>query len=133
MACCSQLTPSTEAHDTLNIAIPPVPTLAIDHHITAPIHDTAAEDIVVLLDLPVEKEDTDVHLLVSIKEEVLVDDALEALLVEDVVEAHHLLFTTIMIGIMIEEEEEEEDPLLHLSQRKIETEEQYSSLSSLLA
>lgn len=65
----------------------------------------------------------------SIKEEVLVEDALEVLLVEDVVEAHHLLFTTIMIGIMIEEEEEEEDPLLHLSQRKIEIEEQYSSLN----
>jgi hypothetical protein len=66
---------------------------------------------------------------VSIKEEVLVEDALEVLLVEDVVEPHHLLFTNILIGIMKEEEEEAEDLLPHLSQRKIEIEEQYLSLN----
>ena len=108
---------------TLNID-----TLHAPIHVTA-VHATvltAVGDTVVLLVHSVEKEDTDVLLLVSIKEEVVVEDTLEALHVEDVVEHHHHLFTmTLMIGIETAKEEDVADHLPHLYLKKIETEEQF--------
>jgi hypothetical protein len=112
-----------------------------------PIHATvllttdliAAGDIVVLLDhLVVEIEDIDVLLLVSIKEEVVVDALVEVLVIvlEDVVVdhlLHHYLFSTnLMIGILREEEEEEVVDLLHHPYlKKIEIEEPCLSLNWL--
>jgi hypothetical protein len=122
---------SKAAHD---MAIP----LAPIHAIALPTTDrTAAEDTDVLLDHLAEKEDIiiDALLLVSIKEEVVVEDVrvqvLVVLVVEDVVvDRPHCLFTTnLTIDIPREEEVEVVDPLLHLYLRKKEIEELCLSLN----
>lgn len=114
----------TAAHDTVIL-------LALIHVTTSRI---AAGDTVALLDHIVEKEGIDVLLLVSIKEEVVVEGALEVrvVVVEDVVVDHphqHLFTTHLTIGIPREEEAEAADPLLRQYLKKTEIEEPYLSLN----